>query len=445
MKCPACGFINLPEARFCGYCGARLVQDCGICGLANPLEYRFCHRCGAPLTPSSCEAVAAREPLTHEAPNPPLTTTAVVPAPVALPDLTPVPSEATETVTVPPALQTILESRLEGERRIATIILADVKSSTDLLERLGTEAWVAMMNHVFQILETEIYRLGGKVDQFRGDGLVAFFGAATAHEDDPERAVLAALAMQEALRPYAAELAAQSGIDLSMRVGVNTGEVIVTNVGDRRKHSEDTAMGEAIALAARMEAAAEPGGVLVSENTYRLAADHFEWAPLGEIMVKGISHPIAVYRPLRPAVAQNETYGLTQPLIGREEEFQTLKTNIESLYAGRGGIVMLTGERGMGKSLCCGKSTAISLRQHALLTEACDRDDCNIEAARRELAAIPAEERMLRGRARSYDQSKPYALWVDLLRHWLDIPQNEARRSPASGCAGALKPCGVTA
>ncbi len=102
--------------------------------------------------------------------------------------------------------------KLEGERRVATVILADVRSSTDLMEQIGTEAWVEIMNRVLQNLEAEIYRFGGQVDQFRGDGLVAFFGAASAHEDDPERAILAALSMQYAIQPYGAELADHRGI-----------------------------------------------------------------------------------------------------------------------------------------------------------------------------------------------------------------------------------------
>ncbi len=124
------------------------------------------------------------------------------------------------------------------------MIFADVKGSTELLEQIGTEAWVEVMNNVFQILETEIYRYGGEVGQFRGDGLVAFFGAKAAHEDDPEHAVLSSLAMHEALSSYTVELLLKEGINLSMRVGVNTGEVIVANVGDSQ-YSEDTAMGEA--------------------------------------------------------------------------------------------------------------------------------------------------------------------------------------------------------
>ena len=271
MKCPRCDFENLAEARYCGKCGMRLVRDCLTCGLANPTDYAYCHRCGGALlgdeeAPPSGEAVPARAALSAP-PTPALPLVPFAQASAVSPSTDLVPDEASLS-------DGGLDEPLEGERRIATILLVDVRGSTDLLERLGTETWVDVMNHVFQILETEVYRFGGKVDQFRGDGLVAFFGATTAHEDDPERAVLAGLAMQNAIAPYATELAERAEIDLSLRVGVNTGEVIVTSVGDRHRHSENTAMGEAVALAARMETAAEPGTVLVSENTYLLSLIH---------------------------------------------------------------------------------------------------------------------------------------------------------------------------
>jgi hypothetical protein len=196
MKCPNCGFDGLPGMKFCGLCGNRLAQVCPACGFANPLDYRFCGMCGTQLSRSPLPVPSSElQPLGEAAAPPP-------PTPL----------------------------RLEGERRLATVILADVAESTDLVERIGTEAWVEIMNRVFQILGSEIYRFGGEVDQFRGDGLVAFFGATSAHEDDPERAVLAALAMQEAIRSYAAELAEREGIDLLLRVGVNTGEVIAARV-----------------------------------------------------------------------------------------------------------------------------------------------------------------------------------------------------------------------
>ncbi|MBN2390162.1 MAG: AAA family ATPase, partial [Anaerolineae bacterium] len=287
--------------------------------------------------------------------------------------------------------------------------------------QVGTEAWVKMMNRVLQILETEVYRFGGKVDQFRGDGLVAFFGTTMAHEDDPERAVLAALAMQAALQPFAADLEKREGISLALRVGVNTGEVIVTSVGNDRQYREETAMGEAIALAARMETAAEPSTVLVSENTYRLTAAQFEWLPLGEIKVKGVSAPIAVYRPLVPyaSLERPEAYELASPLIGRDAEVESLKACIEDLSDGIGGIVIITGEQGMGKSLLTNEVRQYFARQNALLAEARDKG-ASATSTDAEIGVI-----WLRGRCRSYTQSQPYAVWQDMLRSWLGIRPDE--------------------
>ncbi|MCK4316782.1 MAG: zinc ribbon domain-containing protein, partial [Anaerolineae bacterium] len=385
MKCPNCGYDNPPGMKFCGMCGTRLARPCPACNFANPPDFFFCGQCGTPLTK---DPASAQHPST-QAPSPPVTKSPSPPTP------------------------------LEGERRRATVILTDVRGSTDFLERIGTEAWVEIMNRVLHILEAEVYRFGGEVDQFRGDGLVAFFGATSAHEDDPERAVLAGLAMQRALEPYAAELAGRETIDLLLRVGVNTGEVIVASVGDRRQYSEDTAMGAGIALAARMETAAEPGTVLVSENTYRLVESRFEWEPLGEITVKGVSQPVAVYRPLAPrADAERlhrlQTYGLSIPLIGREVEFRTLKGCVKDLYDGRGGIVLLTGDRGLGKSFLVAEVRQHFARHGALLAEAHDRD-----------TSPPASLTWLRGRCRSYDQSWPYSMWLDLLRGWLGMREGE--------------------
>jgi len=398
--------------KFCGQCGTRLARACPNCGFANPPGFSFCGMCGTPLV----QKLDLMEPLQ---PQPQAATRTIRPSVEA--------EDSTRSSPAPMASP----AQLEGERRLATVILADVSNSTDLLEQLGSEAWVEIMNRVLQILESEVYRFGGEVDQFRGDGLVAFFGATSAHEDDPERAVLAALAMQQALRTYAAQLAQPADanidrpIDLQLRVGVNTGEVIVVSIGDSRQHSEDTAMGEAIALAARMETAAEPGTVLVSENTYRLVESQFEWQPLGEITVKGISQPVAVYRPLAPLADAERlhrlrVHDLSIPLIGRDAEFKTLKRCVEDLYDGRGDIVLLTGERGMGKSFLVNQVRQHLVRQGALLAEAHDAD-----------ASSPASLTWLHGRCRSYDQSWPYSMWLDLLRGWLGVrpgePEEETR------------------
>jgi len=409
MKCSNCGFSNPPEMKFCGQCGTQLGWTCSVCGASVPFEHRFCGQCGTRR---------AEEPTSE------ISTLPSVPAPEE--------TELTTTTALEAGIQPTPPSiRIEGERRLATVILADVKGSTDLMEQIGTEAWVEVMNRVLQLLETEVYRFGGEVDQFRGDGLVAFFGVTSAHEDDPELAVLSALAMQRAIKPFVTELTKREGIDIQLRVGVNTGEVIVTSIGDRGQHSEDTAMGEAIALAARMEAAAEPGTVLVSENTYSLVESQFEWEPLGEIMVKGVSEPIAVFRPLRAVDEIDQLLGLRPHvfevgLIGRESEFKILRENVEFLRDGRGGIVMVTGDTGMGKSSLVANVQRYVIREDALLADArCS--ERHPETFQRDQPQGKAVDSLtwVQGRCRSYNQSLPYSMWLNLLLRWLGVPEGE--------------------
>ncbi len=285
---------------------------------------------------------------------------------------------------------------IRGERRLVTVVIADVKGSTQLLEHLGTEAWVKLMNRLFAILEAEINRFGGAVDQFRGDGLVAFFGATETHEDDPVRAVLATLAMQEALKPLAAELRARESVELRLRIGVNTGEVIV---GKPQAQREETAMGEAITIAARMEQAAEPGTVLVSEHTYRLTWTQFRWRPLGALAAKGVRRPIAVYRPLAAKATAEKIRGipgLEAPLVGRKTELSALQHAIARLHSGEGGLVTIVGEAGLGKS--------------RLVAE-----------LRRSAGGRRADMQWVEGRCPSYGTSIAYLLWVDVLRGLLDV------------------------
>ncbi len=298
-----------------------------------------------------------------------------------------------------PATVTAHSTGIHGERRLVTVVIADVKGSTQLLEHLGTEAWVKLMNRLFAILEAEINRFGGVVDQFRGDGLVAFFGATETHEDDPVRAVLATLAMQEALKPLAAELRARENVELRLRIGVNTGEVIVGSVGQPQAHREDSAMGEAITIAARMEQSAEPGTVLVSEHTYRLTWAQFRWRPLGTLAAKGVRRPIAIYRPLAAKATAEKMRGipgLEAPLVGRQTELAALQGSIARLHAGEGGLVTIVGEAGLGKS--------------RLVTE-----------LRRSAGGRRADIQWVEGRCPSYGTSIAYLLWVDILRRLLDV------------------------
>ncbi len=402
MKCPNCGFESPPGMKFCGMCGTHLAQVCPVCGTPNPPEYRFCGQCGSALGDNAVLALPAH---TAASDVPALAAGQVVPALEAGPGL-------------------------EGERRIATVILADVQNSTDLMEQIGSEAWVDLMNQVLQRMETEIYRFGGVVDQFRGDGLVAFFGATTAHEDDPERAVLAGLAIQKTVKAYATDLTEQKGLDLKVRVGVNTGEVIVTSVGDRMRHREDTAMGEAISIAARMETAAQPGTVLVSENTYQLTRPAFKWQPLGRIRVKGVSQPIAVYQPLDPQQVEEAPAGgpqssrLPHVLTGRTEEFQLMMQAIEDLQHERGRIVLLTGDKGMGKSFLLNQVRQQLVKQGVLISDVCCAE--SETPAESEETGLPKEVVWMRGTCRSYQQSWPYSMWLDFLQRWLAMEPEEA-------------------
>jgi class 3 adenylate cyclase/tetratricopeptide (TPR) repeat protein len=301
---------------------------------------------------------------------------------------------------------------LIGERRLATVVIADVKGSTYLSEKIGTEAWVEVMNKVLQICTAEILRFGGEVDQFRGDGLVAFFGARSAHEDDPERAVLAAMTMQRAIHKVASDLLEIYGIDFQLRVGVNTGEVIAANIGNKKQHSENTAMGSAIALAARMESSADPGTVLVSENTYRLVETKFKWESLGEIAVNGISEPVVVFRPLAP-LSQNEQnprlqeFSLATPLIGRDQEYNAIQRTIIQLRDGVGGIVMVDGGAGLGKSHLINEVIRSNKRDEALVSDGGQYIT------------------WLKGQCRSYDHSLTHSMWIDIIHDWLGLHEWE--------------------
>lgn len=410
MKCPNCEFESPPEMRFCGMCGISLTITCPACQFVNPVNYRFCGNCGTPLNPAdSARAVfAPRADQTAPAQRAP------TPAPVSS-------QPGASALEVPPT------PLVEGERRVATVVFADVKGSTELLESMGTETWVETMNNLFQVIETEVYRFCGEVEQFRGDGLVALFGAKSASEDDPEHAVLAALSIQEAIKPFADDMMKREEIELVVRVGVNTGEIIVTNVGDEQ-YSEDTAMGEALALASRMETAAEPGTVLVSENTYRLVRESFDWMSLGEINVKGIRSPIHVYRPIAPRRVSDQvaeisqeaqSYGLSLGLIGRKKEYQLLKTSVEDLKAGRGGIVTVTGDKGMGKSFLVNQVRLHYARENALIAAAQSRDLENSPTRERENQPHNRLVRWMHGRCRSYGHLRPYSMWLDLIHEWL--------------------------
>ncbi|MFN8597515.1 MAG: adenylate/guanylate cyclase domain-containing protein [Anaerolineae bacterium] len=247
-------------------------------------------------------------------------------------------------------LQAIQAGRkLEGERRIVTFLFCDVKGSTALARSLDPEEWAEIINGAFEQLIKPIYRYEGTVARLMGDGVLAFFGAPLAHEDDAYRAVRAGLDIVAGIQQYRAQVKETRGLDLDVRVGVNTGPVVVGEVGSDLR-VEYTALGDAINLASRMEQTAQPGTVQITENTYQLIAPWFEIEPLGRIEIKGYTQPITTYRALAVKARPERLHGAITPLIGRENELIVLRHALTDAQRGRGRIVSIIGEAGLGKT-----------------------------------------------------------------------------------------------
>jgi class 3 adenylate cyclase/tetratricopeptide (TPR) repeat protein len=320
MQCPACHVEQRPTARFCEQCGARLDSACTACGAAVTPGAKFCGACGIAVTPPE----AAR----FESPR------AYTPAHLA---------------------ERILKDRsaLAGERKQVTVLFADVSGFTSISERLDPEDVHGLINGAFELMLAEIHRYEGTVNQFLGDGLMALFGAPVAHEDHAQRAAHAALAMQAALERYRGELGRTRAIDFRLRMGLNTGLVVVGAIGDNLR-MDYTAVGDTTNTAARMQQLAEPGQIVVADATERLVAPYFELRALGTFAVKNRAQSVAAseLRRARPHVsrlAARAAHGLS-PFVGRDDAMTTLERALAAARAGRGQVALIVGEAGMGKS-----------------------------------------------------------------------------------------------
>ena len=322
MNCPSCGHQNAPDAAFCNKCGAQLEIVCVSCKRSNSADSSFCGGCGQRLTAVQTAAAPAN-PLSY---------------------------------TPKHLAEKILRERakLEGERRTVTVLFSDAMGFTPLSERTDAEDVYALMQGCLNRMMDAVHRYEGTVTSFTGDGVMALFGAPIAHEDGARRAVSAALEMQRSLADYSEEVRREQPIECRFRVGLNTGPVVVGKISDNLD-MDYTALGDTVNLASRMEEAAEPGQVYMTGETHRLAGDYFECEPLGGLMVKGKSAPVVAYRAVRekPAVrtrleAQAER-GLTA-FVGREQELSFLRGYFDQAKNGRGQVVFITGEAGLGKS-----------------------------------------------------------------------------------------------
>jgi class 3 adenylate cyclase len=262
MRCPRCQHENPSGQKFCGECGARLAAACSACGASNPPDQKFCGECGTALT----GAATLRQ------------------------------FGAPESYTPKHLAEKILTSKsaLEGERKQVTVLFADLKGSMELLADRDPEEARKLLDPVLERMMEAVHRYEGTVNQVMGDGIMALFGAPLAHEDHAVRACYAALRMQESVKRYAEEVHRTEGIPIQIRMGLNSGEVVVRSIGSDL-HMDYTAVGQTTHLAARMEQMAMPGSILISADTLRLAEDYVEVKGLGPRAVKGRESPVEVY------------------------------------------------------------------------------------------------------------------------------------------------------
>jgi adenylate cyclase len=289
MRCPACDFDNPDETRFCGSCGAALGATCAACGAENPAGFRFCGSCGAALQ----DAALVAEPATRS-----------------------------------------------GDRRRVTVVFADLVGFSTLAEHLDPEELRTLMTDTFSELTEEVEAREGFVEKFIGDAIVAIFGAPVTHEDDPERAVEAALAMLEVVHRRSEGVPAP----LELRVGINSGLVVAGAVGDG---TQTGVMGDAVNIAARLQQTAGPGEILLAASTWRRIRDKFDADPVGALEVKGKSQPVDAHR----LVGRHGRGGREQaPFVGRREELALLELLWSSVRKGNTHVVSVVGEPGVGKS-----------------------------------------------------------------------------------------------
>jgi class 3 adenylate cyclase/tetratricopeptide (TPR) repeat protein len=321
MHCPRCGHESRRHEGFCAQCGGRLARACPSCGTEVSDSAKFCSECAHPLDG------ATAQPRFH----------------------------SPQAYTPKHLAEKILTSRsaLEGERKQVTVLFADMQSSMELLAARDPEEARRVLDPVLELMMEAVHRYEGTVNQVMGDGIMALFGAPIAHEDHAIRSCYAGLDMQAALRRYADQAWRTHGMKPQIRIGINSGEVVVRAIGSDL-HMDYTAVGQTTHLAARMEQLATPGTVLMTADTLRLAEGYVTVSPLGPKSVKGLAAAVEVYEltgagPRRSRLQAAAARGLNR-FVGREDELDQLGQALGRAAAGRGQVVALVGEPGVGKS-----------------------------------------------------------------------------------------------
>ena len=374
MQCPSCHAENRGDRRFCSKCGSPLALACGSCGFTNDPGDEFCGGCGARLGTSS--------PTT---------------ARFATPD----------SYTPKHLADKILNSKaaLEGERKQVTVLFADLKGSMELLADRDLEEARKILDAVVERMMEAVHRYEGTVNQVMGDGIMALFGAPLAHEDHAVRACYAALRMQESVRRYAEEVRRSAGAPIAIRVGLNSGEVVVRSIGSDLR-MDYTAVGQTTHLAARMEQTALPGSVLLTAATLGLAEGYVAARAMGPVPVKGLADPVEVFELTGVGAARSRLQarvprGLSR-FVGRGAELDSVIQALERVRSGHGQVVALVGEPGVGKSRLVWELTH-SRRVHDWL--------------------------VLGTASLSHGQATPYLPVIELLRAYFHIEDRDSAQS----------------
>jgi predicted ATPase/class 3 adenylate cyclase len=384
MKCLHCGFDNKPNKKFCTKCGSKLFLKCPNCDTEIETADDFCGECGQDLRKSD--------------------------------EAAPIDRSQPQSYTPKFLADKILTSRnsLEGERKQVTVLLADIKDSTELIKDLDPETAQQILDPAIQNMMNSVHRYEGTVNQVLGDGIMALFGAPISHEDHALRACYAALAMQTAMNEYTNEVRQTHGSELRIRVGLNSGEVVVRTIGNDL-HMDYSAVGSTTHMAARMEQIAIPGTIRLTGHTFRLVEGFVKVNPLGPIPVKGVTEPAEVFelvgastirRRLQAAAAR----GLTR-FVGRGKEIEELSQVLELAEAGHGQVIAAVGEAGVGKSRLVYEFIR-SHRSHGWLI---------VESA-----------------SVSYGKATPYFPVIDLIKRYIKIEDGDDSRTVRAKVTGQI-------
>src|SRR6516162_6131871 len=374
MKCPKCQHENVVEAKFCEECTGPLPRACANCGCEVSGTAKFCSECGCPLPPAA-DNTRFGSPKSY---------------------------------TPQHLAEKILTSRsaLEGERKQVTVLFADIRGSMELLaDRDPEAAEKLLLDPVVERMIEAVHRYEGTVHRVLGDGIMALFGAPLAVEDHAVRACYAGLRMQETVTRFADEIEPSVGVGPAIRVGINSGEIVIRAIGSDL-NMDFTVIGRTAHLASRMEQMAEPGSVLIAADTQRLVEDYIAVAPLGPTPVRGLAEPIEIYRVTGAGAARTRLQaaagrGLTR-FVGRDLELDRLRDAQLLAGQGRSQIVAIVGEAGVGKSRLV----------HEFLHSPQTADWLVLESS-----------------SVSYGRTTPYLPVIELLRGYIEIDDHDSTPS----------------